>query len=421
MLEALVLDKTPFDTAEGITSWDLNNISKDALKGLAWLSAALLGDTSTVVNGLLATQTTSPSMSIQIAEGQIYKFTDTDAAPIGTLEADDTQILQQGHADARTIALNSSGLTAGQSKWWLIEAEFEQVAGIRPGDPTEGNRGFYNSSNPASPLNGPDGLGAAINTIIAGVCHVSAIDGAAATSGSAVPPSPSSGCVPLFLIEVVYGQTTIGNGDIQIAGNAAYAGYQEAPFLAGILRSHHNGKPGQAPKILLDSEVSGTLPLANLPASNTIGILSTLRHGVVNPQGVVAGNVDDAYLNTVLSALFYCTTTGDAAGAVWIQVGLGDIALAVDSFPIDPVLAAVMYLCDTTSTPGTATLEEAATYFGAPVRLKNIGTDVMTITPATGESIEGKPAAPASGCEYILNPGDAIKLYPGTGTWYEGV
>lgn len=72
----------------------------------------------------------------------------------------------------------------------------------------------------------------------------------------------------------------------------------------------------------LTADVSGVLPLSNLPASDTSGGLPVMKLNAGNPNGSVAGNANvngasDFCWDTTNSLLYVCTTTGDAAGAVW--------------------------------------------------------------------------------------------------------
>ena len=323
------MDKTPWNSEQGVTSYDLNNMSKDAQKGIGWAIQSLLGSTLSLINGFTASQTSSPSLSINLTHGWIYQLANIDSSPIGSLPADTNQIIQQGFALAQSVALNTSSMSAGQQQYWLIQANFSQVDQVRTGDPTNGLRPFYNSANPPQPLQGPDGLGGTIATVRLGQAVITAQPGTPAAAGTNVPPSASAGCVGLYLINLSYGQTAITNGQISVAGPGVYSGYPQAPFLAGLLQSHHNGMPGQAPQIQLTNaaEVQGQLPVANLIASNTVGAVPLCRQYAGNPNGNVAGQTNylgngapDLVLNTNTGALYVCTTAGNAATAVWTSV-----------------------------------------------------------------------------------------------------
>ena len=326
------MDKTTWLTAEGVTSYDLNSMAKDAAVGLGRAVAALLGDVTGCVSGFTASATTSPSMSINISDGTVIQIAPADADPIGTFLADQTPIVQVGYCGTQTSALDTSGLSAGQSKWYLVQAQFIQSDVIRAGDPTAGRRAFYNSANPGAPLDGINGEGGTIPTVRLGFCNVTVIPGAPGTAGSNVPPQPSANCLPMFLINVSFGQTSIASGDIQIAGPLAYSGYQQAPFLAGLLAQHHLGTPGCAPQIDLTAEVKNILRFANMPATNSNPPVPVSGNNIIaggavivtyvgngSPNGNQAGSKGDVYVDESLTpaAVWRCRTAGTSSTAVW--------------------------------------------------------------------------------------------------------
>jgi hypothetical protein len=257
--------------------WDLNQSrtfdyvqdSKDTLKAIAQMMGDVLGETMTVISGLAATASTPASLSINLAAGSIYQLAPIDATANGAIAQDTTQVLQQGIIGAQTIVLSAAGITAGRSQWHLIEAQFSQTDVIRPGDPNGGLLFFYDANNVSQPFQGPGGSGTTTPTVRQGVVTVGVITGAAAATGSEVPPQPTPGWTPLYLVDLSYGQTQIQQSQIQAAAPSAGTGvpntYPYAPFLAGLLDSHHGGVPGQAPKINLQTEVQGTLPASSLP------------------------------------------------------------------------------------------------------------------------------------------------------------
>lgn len=299
---------------------------KDTLESISYLMADMGGSLAGFVAGLAGTQSVSPSLTIQIGAGRIYQNTTVDATTYGNLPSDATLVMQQGYAAAQPITLSTAGISAGQSQWALVQAQFSQVDAIRAGDPTGGVLYYFNSSNPSSPFVGPGNSGTPNNTIRQGVCAISVVTGAAATTGSEVPPNPTAGWVPLYLIDLTFGQTTIITAQILTAGPSVGTGvpsnYPRAPFIAGLFNQHHLGIIGQAPQIDLTSEVKNTLPMARLPASNTVGGLASFRLNAGNPNGAVAGNANvngasDLVYDTTNNVLWVCTTTGTSGTAVW--------------------------------------------------------------------------------------------------------
>lgn len=258
-----MVDRTLIDPMEQMRDFDFVMGAKDVMFGLGALAQDVFSQLgSTVIAGLVASQTASASLTINIGGGSIYQLAPADALSAGSIPTDLTLIVQQGRAVPQTITLSPPA--SGQSQWVLVQAQFSQVDSIRNGDPNGGIVPFYNVSNPTQPTS------QSINTVRQGLCVIQVISGSAATTGSEVPPLPSSGWVPLYLIDVTGGQTQITTGQVLKAapgiGTGVPLSYPPAPFLAGLLASHHGGVPGQAPKVNLTSaaEVTGVLPYANM-------------------------------------------------------------------------------------------------------------------------------------------------------------
>lgn len=322
---------TLYDQALG-REFDVLSQAKDMLSALTGLAADLCGSTTNaVVTGLSALQSNPPSLTINIGPGRIYQNASIDTTAWSVLPVDNTTIFQQGFAAAQNVTLTTTGLNSGQSQWVLLEAQFAQVDLVRTSDPNNGILPFWNSAAPTQPLNGQGNSGQPLPTVRKGTVSVRAVYGTAATSGAEVPPNVDNGWVPLYLIDLAFNQGQILQNQILASGPSVGvnvpSNYPSAPFLAGLLNSHHNGTIGQAPKIQLTSaaEVQGLLPMANLIASNTIGAVSSWRNVTGNPNGNLAGNSgvngsNDVAWDTVNKIFYVCTTTGNAATAVWTGI-----------------------------------------------------------------------------------------------------
>lgn len=317
-------------TGEIIRTFDIASAWRDALEALAQLTEDLLGGSTAVAAGLAATQQSPESLSINIAPGSLYLLTTVDPTAAGALPASADIAMVQGILAAQTaLLLSTSGLGAGQNRYALIEATVVFNDGVRVGDPSGGVLPFYNSQNPAQPLQGQGGSGGVLNTERFAIVQFQIIYGAPAATGSEAPPNPDTNYVPLFLIDLTFGQTQISQGEILVAGPSVGTGvpnnYPQAPFLAGLLNSHHGGLAGQAPQVRLAAaggnpqEVQGILPLANLPVTNTVGgaVIPVIRVGAATPSGNVAGNTNDLYWSTGSGSLYVCTASGTASTAVW--------------------------------------------------------------------------------------------------------
>lgn len=316
-------------------SYDVLQLARETLFALGMLTGDLAGSTSTLISGLVATPTGPASLTVNLAAGRVYQLANVDTAQYGTLAQDVRQVLQQGFYLASTVLFSTSGLASGQSRWALIQATFTQSDVIPTDDPNAGVLPYWNSNNPASPLLGPGGLGAAQNTRRDSVCTVAIKYGAVATTGSEVAPLPDTGYVGLYLVDLSFGQTQITAPQILVAGPSVGTGvagnYPQAPFLAGLLNSHHSGGAGQAPQVKLASEVQGILPLGNLPASSARagGGIGTVYVFAGNPNTFVAGTAGvagtsppDFVWDTTHNDFWVCTTSGNAAAAVWSVVNM---------------------------------------------------------------------------------------------------
>lgn len=206
----------------------LLQMTKDAMIGLAKLSAAVLG-TSTTVNGFAVTPTSPASLQVYVAPGEIYSLQNVDNTAFSSLAADTThQIVKQGISlDQQTLTL-SAPTTPGQSINYLIQASYADI------DSTPVLLPYYNSANPNSPYSGQGNNGLTQNTVRKGSVVLTAKAGVPATTGSQVTPAPDSGYVGLCVVTVAYGQTQI------VAGNISQ--YSAAPLLpSGLLQSIQTG------------------------------------------------------------------------------------------------------------------------------------------------------------------------------------
>jgi hypothetical protein len=271
-----------YDGAQ-IRSFDLDSISKDAFLGDSYVAGDILGDpvSYSVVTGFAATATNT--LSITLAAGRLYSLQQTDATAVadGVLAADPTVIFNQSWSPGQTVILSTGTLGAGQSYYALIQVGYSQTDVIAPNDPSNGLLNFFNAANPNQPLIGPGGNDQTVPTLRTENAVVTVIYGLPASTGSQVPPNPTSGNVPLYLISLTYGQSGVSQGQILTAGPSVGtnvpSNYPYNPYLAGLLNSHHGGVPGQAPQIMLGSEVQGNLPIANLPLGSKIPLTAPLN------------------------------------------------------------------------------------------------------------------------------------------------
>lgn len=206
----------------------LLQMTKDAMIGLAKLSAAMLG-TSTIANGFAVTPTTPASLQVLAAPGEIYSLQNIDSTAFSSLAADTThQIVKQGISlDSVTLNCPAPG-TSGQSINYLVEVSYQDA------DANPVLLPYYNSANPSAPYSGLGNNGLTQNTARKGAVIVQVKAGVSAATGSQTTPAPDSGFVGLYVVTVAYGQTTITAGNI--------SQYSAAPLLpSGLLPAHQSG------------------------------------------------------------------------------------------------------------------------------------------------------------------------------------
>jgi len=347
---------------EQMRDFDFVMFEHDVLVALGGLAADITsGSPITVAAGLVATQTNTPSLTINIAAGRIYQLAMADKVADGSIPQDVSIITQQGSAPAQILTLVAP--SPGQSQWNLIQAQFSQVDAVRTNDPNGGLVPFYNVSNPSQPTIN------SVNTVRKGVCVLQVISGSAATTGSEAPPTPTGGWVPLYLIDLAGGQTQITTSQIKLAGPSVGTGvptsYPFAPFLAGLLASHHSGTAGQAPKIKLGSEVQGILPYANMSPVRTLlnaaltlyvngSTGSDLNSGLAptTPFATIQAAVNAVYRNYDFNG-FGCTISV-ANGSYQVTTGPSSYAVAFNGIPVG--LNSYIQLVGNVASPGSVTI-----------------------------------------------------------------
>lgn len=266
------MNRTIFWDQNQSRTFDYVEGDHDVLYALAYAMQDLLGSTSTVVSGFAATAASPATLSFTLAAGRIYQLAEADATAIGAIPQDTTQIFQQGATASQTITLTPPG-TAGQSQWNLVEAQFSQVDSIRPNDPNGGLLYFYNSANPSQPFQGPNNDGQTTNTLRSGVVVVQVVQGSPAATGSEVPPNPTSGWVPLYLVDLSNGQTQITQGEILAAG----------PSVGTNVPSNYPSIPTF--KLLQQSQIqNGSLAATFAPATTGVEV-AALGQGFCNRVG----------------------------------------------------------------------------------------------------------------------------------------
>ena len=261
--------------------------NKLAYVALSHVMQDALGSLSTLLAGFVGSPTSPASMQIQVGIGRIYSQQNIDNTAYGDLAADTAHtILKQGRLTDPVLLTCPAPLTNGQSVNYLVEIGFQEQ------DTNNNVLPYYNSANPAQPLNGPPGSpGTSQPLIRQNAAAVQVKPGVAATTGFQTTPGADTGFTAAYVVTVAYGQTSITSANITpVAG---------APFLAGLLNQHHLGTSGQAPQIDLTAEVKNILPLGNLPPS----VQATAGGGSVTPTGLQAALLQAAFITHAMIGL----------------------------------------------------------------------------------------------------------------------
>jgi hypothetical protein len=403
-------DKLLIYSDEGIRSWDHLYAANDSVVGIARATQLLLGGAQTVGFGFGASVQTSPNMSINIAAGQILSWAPLDYTNNAAFPPDTRMILHSGYNDAETLVFDISDLTAGQSQCFLIQASFEQQDIIRVGDPDNGVLPFVNSANLLEPFAGQNNNAGTLPTVRNGFANVQKIAGTIAGTGQTpTPPSPTGNAIGLWIVTVEFGDIAISSGMLEQ--------YPNSPIVAGLLNQHHTGAAGQAPKIDVTEEIQGIVPLLNLPVSNNSpasvggivvvpGSIPIAQQITVNPNGNLAGKVNDRALNESSGIEYVCTTTGTAAGAgstiqaVWTPVGgtqTGPTNIYRATSPTNASNSYANYLMDCAAANANLTLN-----LPAVSSVTNAQIGITLIGENTAENLQAF-VAPAGSDKFIIN------------------
>lgn len=202
-------DEIPFET-------DILGVEQFVHEGLGLLIRDLCGDTMQV-GGFPCVPTAPPSMNVEVGPGRVYKLEPLESTTwgerlgTGGLPADtdaEHYIIKQGLLRETTTFNCPAPVTVGHSIKYLIEASFAEV------DDADETLQFYNVANPLVPTAAdvsPNRRNVATLYLIAGV-----------SGASPTIPATTAGRVPVWVVTVAYGATTIGGGDIALHGSAPY-------------------------------------------------------------------------------------------------------------------------------------------------------------------------------------------------------
>jgi len=246
---------------------DVLNTNRNPMIALGWLLQSVMG-TSTGAVGLACTPTVPASLTVNVGAGALWSLEEIDQNAYGSLSADTSPLMKMGinKEAAGTNFTLTAPATSGRSINYLIEASFLEQDGTPVVLP------FVNPSNPATPFSGPNNSGAAQNTVRAETVQLQLKAGVAANTGTQTTPATDVGFVPLYVITVNFGQSTITAGGITVAPGA--------PFL-----------PLTLPNVLVQG--------------GTVGSVRNLAMSVASASASATMTADEIIVETALAGLSY--------------------------------------------------------------------------------------------------------------------
>ena len=196
---------------------DVLSIQRNTMIALGYLAQTALG-TSTVAAGLACLPTQPASMSVSVGPGCLTQLGAIDALPFGSLAALPTsQLVRIGTNVSATSFSLTAPVTTGQSISYLIQAS------LLESDTTPVILPYYNAANPGQPYSGPTNDGIPQNTQRIQAVQLGLKAGPAVASGTLGVPAVDAGWVGLYVVTLVFGQTSV------LASNISKA--PAAPFL----------------------------------------------------------------------------------------------------------------------------------------------------------------------------------------------
>ena len=193
---------------------DILATNRNVMIALGYLAQMVLGS-NPVVDGLICSPTVPASMAVSVSPGSIAQLSVVDAAPYGSMPADTAEALVKMGINLSAAAFTvQAPVVPGQSTNCLIEATLQET------DVSPVTLPYYNAANPAQPFTGPSNSGLPQATRRAQQVQLQLKAGTPATTGTQVTPSADTGWVPLYVITVAYGQTTVDTTSISPAFNS---------------------------------------------------------------------------------------------------------------------------------------------------------------------------------------------------------
>lgn len=175
---------------------------------LGMLVKAAIG-TGMVFDGLSVGPTAPASMSVAVGAGSLYALNVVDSAGYGSLGTNAAPLVKQAvNLAAMTVGPLAAPATAGQSVNVLIEAALSEVDGSPVLLP------YMNAANPSVPYGGVGNNGVSQPTRRTVSVALQAKPGTPAPTGSQTTPATDANYVPVAVVTIACGQSSIAAGNI---------------------------------------------------------------------------------------------------------------------------------------------------------------------------------------------------------------
>lgn len=176
------------------------------LRAFNGVLAATFGS-STLIDGLVVSPGTG--LEVVVGPGSILASGIADTTAYGSLGTASDTIVKQGIINSSTtLGPFTAPTTSGQSVNILIQAALSEV------DTNPALLLYYNANNPGTPYGGSNNSGVTQPTLRRETVALSSVAGAAAATGAQTTPSASAGCVPVAVVTIACGQTSITTANI---------------------------------------------------------------------------------------------------------------------------------------------------------------------------------------------------------------
>lgn len=181
---------------------------RDDVKDLSAWTFASLGASGASFWGLECTP--GSGLTVALGQGGLIQYAAIDPTAWSSLAADPSEWMLQARNDLASLVV--SGFPApsisGDSINYLIEGQVQVT------DATAVSLNFTNGQNP------PSAVAQSKSPYRYNLLAIQVKAGTAAATGTQVTPTPDSGWVPLWQVQVDYGDTSIPSGNISFAPNA---------------------------------------------------------------------------------------------------------------------------------------------------------------------------------------------------------